>query len=49
MVNRKNGVPSAPPWQAWPSMLNGVAMQEDEIGCDVRDNYLLSAVNGRSA
>ena len=31
-VVRKNGVPSAPPWQAAPSPLNGVAMQPEEIG-----------------
>ena len=32
LVNRKNGVPIAEPWQALPSALNGVAMHEDEIG-----------------
>ena len=31
-VKRKNGVPSAPPWQAAPSWLVGLAVQVDEIG-----------------
>ena len=32
LVNRKNGVPTAPPWHAAPSPLNGVAMHDEEIG-----------------
>ena len=31
-VNRKNGVPTAPPWQAAPSTLNGFAVHDEEIG-----------------
>src|SRR5439155_22173389 len=31
-VERKNGVPTAPPWQLAPSALNGLAVQPDEIG-----------------
>ena len=31
-VKRKNGVPTAPPWQAEPSALVGFAVQVDEIG-----------------
>src|ERR1700727_794379 len=32
LVNRKNGVPSAPPWHVAPSALNGLAVHPDEIG-----------------
>src|ERR1700722_14173097 len=32
LVNRKNGVPVAPPWHAAPSALNGFAVQLEEIG-----------------
>src|SRR5204863_3065984 len=31
-VKRKNGVPTAPPWQAEPSALVGFAVHVDEIG-----------------
>ena len=51
-MNRKNGVPTAPPWQALPSWLNGVAMQVDEIGSrtsawvlGVSGTLLLSSTN----
>src|SRR5947209_8535715 len=43
-VNRKNGVPTSPPWHAAPSPLNGVAMQPEEIGS--RTSASLVAVNG---